>query len=68
MALFCILYHPAGGIHTETCTECPPASSKKKDQMPGSPTKATDIGNFRIWVNVKLMLARLNKVHLPSLL
>ncbi|XP_037018110.2 tyrosine-protein phosphatase non-receptor type 12 isoform X1 [Artibeus jamaicensis] len=34
----------AGGVHTETCTECPPTSSKKKDQMPESPTKATDIG------------------------
>ncbi|XP_035866604.1 tyrosine-protein phosphatase non-receptor type 12 isoform X2 [Phyllostomus discolor] len=33
-----------GGIHTETCTEYPPTSSKKKDQMPESPTKGTDIG------------------------
>ncbi|XP_036102062.1 tyrosine-protein phosphatase non-receptor type 12 isoform X3 [Molossus molossus] len=34
----------AGGIHTETCTECPPTSSNKKDQLSESPTKATDIG------------------------
>ncbi|XP_059568716.1 tyrosine-protein phosphatase non-receptor type 12 isoform X9 [Myotis daubentonii] len=34
----------AGGIHPETCTECPPTSSNKKDPIPQSPTKATDIG------------------------
>ncbi|XP_054582655.1 tyrosine-protein phosphatase non-receptor type 12 isoform X2 [Eptesicus fuscus] len=34
----------AGGIHPETCTECPPTSSNKKDPIPESPTKATDIG------------------------
>lgn len=44
IALFCILYHPAGGIHPETLTECPPTSSNKKDPIPESPT---DIGNFR---------------------
>uniref|UniRef100_A0A673STB7 Tyrosine-protein phosphatase non-receptor type 12 n=1 Tax=Suricata suricatta TaxID=37032 RepID=A0A673STB7_SURSU len=36
--------HPAGGIHTETCTECPPIFSNKKDQLSESPTEATDIG------------------------
>ncbi|XP_044775878.1 tyrosine-protein phosphatase non-receptor type 12 isoform X4 [Neomonachus schauinslandi] len=36
--------HPAGGIHTETCTECPPVFSNKKDQISESPTEATDIG------------------------
>uniref|UniRef100_A0A452UDY5 Tyrosine-protein phosphatase non-receptor type 12 n=1 Tax=Ursus maritimus TaxID=29073 RepID=A0A452UDY5_URSMA len=36
--------HPAGGIHTETCTECPPLFSNKKDQISESPTEATDIG------------------------
>ncbi|XP_022371073.1 tyrosine-protein phosphatase non-receptor type 12 isoform X4 [Enhydra lutris kenyoni] len=36
--------HPAGGIHTETCTECPPIFSNKKDQISESPTEATDIG------------------------
>lgn len=47
MILFCILDHPAGGgIHTETCTECPPISSNKKDQLSESPTEATDIGNL----------------------
>lgn len=46
MALFCILDHPAGGIHTETCTECPPIFSNKKDQISESPTEATDIGNL----------------------
>ncbi|XP_066210552.1 tyrosine-protein phosphatase non-receptor type 12 isoform X2 [Saccopteryx leptura] len=34
----------AGGIHTGNCPECPPTSSNKKDQIPESPTKATDIG------------------------
>ncbi|KAM8771329.1 tyrosine-protein phosphatase non-receptor type 12 isoform 2-T2 [Rhynchonycteris naso] len=33
-----------GGIHTENSPECPPTSSNKKDQIPESPTKATDIG------------------------
>lgn len=46
MALFCILDHPAGGIHTETCTECSPIFSNKKDQLSESPTEATDIGNL----------------------
>ncbi|XP_049498810.1 tyrosine-protein phosphatase non-receptor type 12 isoform X2 [Panthera uncia] len=36
--------HPAGGIHIETCTECPPIFSNKKDQLSESPTEATDIG------------------------
>ncbi|XP_048642161.1 tyrosine-protein phosphatase non-receptor type 12 isoform X2 [Marmota marmota marmota] len=36
--------HPAGGIHTETCTECPSTFSDKKDQIAESPTEATDIG------------------------
>ncbi|XP_034522881.1 tyrosine-protein phosphatase non-receptor type 12 isoform X1 [Ailuropoda melanoleuca] len=36
--------HPAGGIHTETCIECPPIFSNKKDQISESPTEATDIG------------------------
>ncbi|KAF5912228.1 hypothetical protein HPG69_013395 [Diceros bicornis minor] len=36
--------HPAGSIHTETCTECPPTFSNKKDQMSESPAEATDIG------------------------
>ncbi|XP_039095024.1 tyrosine-protein phosphatase non-receptor type 12 isoform X2 [Hyaena hyaena] len=36
--------HPAGGIHTETCTECSPIFSNKKDQLSESPTEATDIG------------------------
>nr|KAF6338416.1 protein tyrosine phosphatase non-receptor type 12 [Pipistrellus kuhlii] len=34
----------AGGIHSETCIECPPSSSNKKDPIPESPTKASDIG------------------------
>ncbi|XP_066096656.1 tyrosine-protein phosphatase non-receptor type 12 isoform X3 [Saccopteryx bilineata] len=34
----------AGGIHTGNSPECPPTSSNKKDQIPESPTKATDIG------------------------
>ncbi|XP_036285500.1 tyrosine-protein phosphatase non-receptor type 12 isoform X2 [Pipistrellus kuhlii] len=33
-----------GGIHSETCIECPPSSSNKKDPIPESPTKASDIG------------------------
>ncbi|XP_066096657.1 tyrosine-protein phosphatase non-receptor type 12 isoform X4 [Saccopteryx bilineata] len=33
-----------GGIHTGNSPECPPTSSNKKDQIPESPTKATDIG------------------------
>lgn len=37
-------YHPAGGFHTETCTECPPTFSNKKDQISESPTEATEIG------------------------
>ncbi|XP_043727526.1 tyrosine-protein phosphatase non-receptor type 12 isoform X1 [Cervus elaphus] len=36
--------HPARGIHTETCTECPPTFSNKKDQLSESPTEATEIG------------------------
>ncbi|XP_068406541.1 tyrosine-protein phosphatase non-receptor type 12 isoform X2 [Eschrichtius robustus] len=36
--------HPARGIHTETCTECPPTFSNKKDQISESPTEATEIG------------------------
>ncbi|KAM4873738.1 tyrosine-protein phosphatase non-receptor type 12 [Thomomys bottae] len=37
--------HPAGGNHiTETCTECPPTFSDKKDQVTESPTESTDIG------------------------
>ncbi|KAM5204506.1 tyrosine-protein phosphatase non-receptor type 12 [Hipposideros larvatus] len=36
--------HPAGGSHTETCTDCPPTCSNKKDQLSESPTEATDIG------------------------
>ncbi|XP_036285503.1 tyrosine-protein phosphatase non-receptor type 12 isoform X5 [Pipistrellus kuhlii] len=32
-----------GGIHSETCIECPPSSSNKKDPIPESPTKASDI-------------------------
>nr|XP_012422442.1 PREDICTED: tyrosine-protein phosphatase non-receptor type 12 isoform X5 [Odobenus rosmarus divergens] len=36
--------HPAGGTHTETCIECPPIFSNKKDQISESPTEATDIG------------------------
>ncbi|XP_036285504.1 tyrosine-protein phosphatase non-receptor type 12 isoform X6 [Pipistrellus kuhlii] len=36
-----------GGIHSETCIECPPSSSNKKDPIPESPTKASDIGNYR---------------------
>nr|XP_006198549.1 tyrosine-protein phosphatase non-receptor type 12 [Vicugna pacos] len=35
--------HPAGGIYTETCTECPPLSNRK-DQISESPTEATEIG------------------------
>lgn len=46
MALVCILDHPARGIHTETCTECPPTFSNKKDQLSESPTEATEIGNL----------------------
>ena len=46
MALVCILDHPAQGIHTETCTECPPTFSNKKDQLSESPTEATEIGNL----------------------
>uniref|UniRef100_A0A8C9A577 Tyrosine-protein phosphatase non-receptor type 12 n=1 Tax=Prolemur simus TaxID=1328070 RepID=A0A8C9A577_PROSS len=34
----------ARGIHTETCTECPPVFSDKKEQISESPTGATDIG------------------------
>ncbi|XP_012505745.1 PREDICTED: tyrosine-protein phosphatase non-receptor type 12 [Propithecus coquereli] len=34
----------AGSIHTETCTECPPIFSDKKEQISESPTEATDIG------------------------
>lgn len=44
MALFCILDHQ--GSHTETCTECPPTLSNKKDQVSESPAEATDIGNL----------------------
>ncbi|XP_014444854.1 tyrosine-protein phosphatase non-receptor type 12 isoform X2 [Tupaia chinensis] len=36
--------HPAGVIHTETCTEGPPTFSDKKDKISESPTEATDIG------------------------
>ncbi|XP_042540600.1 tyrosine-protein phosphatase non-receptor type 12 isoform X1 [Dipodomys spectabilis] len=37
--------HVSGGNHiTETCTECPPTFSDKKDQVTESPTEATDIG------------------------
>nr|XP_020042909.1 tyrosine-protein phosphatase non-receptor type 12 [Castor canadensis] len=36
--------HPTGGVHTETCIECPPTFSDKKDQTTESPTEATDIG------------------------
>ncbi|XP_024593849.1 tyrosine-protein phosphatase non-receptor type 12 isoform X3 [Neophocaena asiaeorientalis asiaeorientalis] len=36
--------HPARGIHTETCTECPTTFSNKKDQISESPTEATEIG------------------------
>ncbi|DAA30666.1 tyrosine-protein phosphatase non-receptor type 12 [Bos taurus] len=36
--------HPAQGIHTETCTECPPTVSNKKDQLSEGPTEATEIG------------------------
>ncbi|XP_037366934.1 tyrosine-protein phosphatase non-receptor type 12 isoform X2 [Talpa occidentalis] len=36
--------HPAGGIHTETCTEYPRTFSNKKDQVSESPKEATDIG------------------------
>uniref|UniRef100_A0A8D1JN56 Tyrosine-protein phosphatase non-receptor type 12 n=1 Tax=Sus scrofa TaxID=9823 RepID=A0A8D1JN56_PIG len=36
--------NPAGGFHTETCTECPPTFSNKKDQISESPTEATEIG------------------------
>lgn len=46
MALVCILDHPAQGIHTETCTECPPTVSNKKDQLSEGPTEATEIGNL----------------------
>lgn len=46
MALVCILDQPARGIHTETCTECPPTFSNKKDQLSESPTEATEIGNL----------------------
>lgn len=45
MALFHILDHPSGGIHTETCTECRAIFSNQKDQISESPTEATDIGN-----------------------
>lgn len=48
MALVCILDHPARGIHTETCTECPTTFSNKKDQISESPTEATEIGNLFI--------------------
>uniref|UniRef100_A0A2K6G795 Tyrosine-protein phosphatase non-receptor type 12 n=1 Tax=Propithecus coquereli TaxID=379532 RepID=A0A2K6G795_PROCO len=41
---FCILDLIAGSIHTETCTECPPIFSDKKEQISESPTEATDIG------------------------
>ncbi|KAG8508449.1 Tyrosine-protein phosphatase non-receptor type 12, partial [Galemys pyrenaicus] len=36
--------HPAGNIHTETCTEYPPTFSNKKDLVSESSTEATDIG------------------------
>lgn len=36
--------HLAGGVHTETCTERPSTFSNQKDQVPESPTEATDIG------------------------
>lgn len=36
----------AGGIHTETCTDCPPTFSDKKDQITESLTEVTDIGNL----------------------
>ncbi|XP_033718821.1 tyrosine-protein phosphatase non-receptor type 12 isoform X5 [Tursiops truncatus] len=36
--------HPARGIHTETCTECPTNFSNKKDQISESPTEATEMG------------------------
>lgn len=42
----CYLDHPAGGIHYEMCTECPPTFSDKREQTSESPTEATDIGNF----------------------
>ncbi|XP_017653044.2 tyrosine-protein phosphatase non-receptor type 12 isoform X2 [Nannospalax galili] len=36
--------HPAGGLHTEACTECPSTFSDKKDQITESLTESTDIG------------------------
>lgn len=44
--LFCILDRLAGGNQTETCTEYPPTFSNKKEQISGSPTEITDIGNL----------------------
>ncbi|XP_066096658.1 tyrosine-protein phosphatase non-receptor type 12 isoform X5 [Saccopteryx bilineata] len=39
-----VLASESRGIHTGNSPECPPTSSNKKDQIPESPTKATDIG------------------------
>lgn len=36
--------HLAASIHAESCAECPPIFSDKKDQISESPTEATDIG------------------------
>ncbi|KAM5236430.1 tyrosine-protein phosphatase non-receptor type 12 [Ctenodactylus gundi] len=36
--------HPVAGIPTETCIDCPPAVSDKRDQVAESPAEATDIG------------------------
>ncbi|XP_058153956.1 tyrosine-protein phosphatase non-receptor type 12 isoform X1 [Dasypus novemcinctus] len=36
--------HPAEGVHTETCTECPPIFNDKKEQISESPTETIDIG------------------------
>ncbi|XP_077011311.1 tyrosine-protein phosphatase non-receptor type 12 isoform X1 [Tamandua tetradactyla] len=36
--------HPPEGVHTETCIECSPIFSDKKDQISESPTETTDIG------------------------
>ncbi|XP_006882661.1 PREDICTED: tyrosine-protein phosphatase non-receptor type 12-like [Elephantulus edwardii] len=36
--------HSVGGIHTETCIDCSPTFSDKKDHLSESPAEATDIG------------------------
>lgn len=36
--------YPTGNVLTDTCPECPPTCSTRKDQISESPTETTDIG------------------------